>query len=192
MSTLGVLLVIAVMAAVLWVFSNKIGFQSQRPEDYVDSKPVFDIRERLRGKLLCEGVIFGPFGKVSSRFVAEFYAKWDGDTGVMNEVFQYDSGATQHRQWTLKLKPDQSIEATAPDVVGIGTGCQMGSVVQLNYTIKLTEAAGGHALNVTDWMYLASNGVIMNRSQFRKFGIKVAELVATMRPAEIELQQAAE
>jgi hypothetical protein len=27
------------------------------------------------------------------------------------------------------------------------------------------------------------NGTIINRSQFRKFGIKVAELVATMRPA---------
>ena len=26
------------------------------------------------------------------------------------------------------------------------------------------------------------HGGIMNRSQFRKFGIKVAELVATMRP----------
>jgi hypothetical protein len=33
-------------------------------------------------------------------------------------------------------------------------------------------------------MYLMSNGSIMNRSQFRKFGIKVAELVATMRPAD--------
>jgi hypothetical protein len=32
-------------------------------------------------------------------------------------------------------------------------------------------------------MYLAPNGNIVNRSQFRKFGIKVAELVATMRPA---------
>jgi hypothetical protein len=32
-------------------------------------------------------------------------------------------------------------------------------------------------------MYLMENGAIMNRSQFRKFGIKVAELVATMRPA---------
>jgi DNA/RNA endonuclease G (NUC1) len=53
----------------------------------------------------------------------------------------------------------------------------------LNYKIKLTEDAGGHVLNVTDWMYLAPNGAIVNRSQFRKFGIKVAELVATMRPA---------
>ena len=54
----------------------------------------------------------------------------------------------------------------------------------LNYRIKLAEEAGGHALDVTDWMYLTSNGSIMNRSQFRKFGIKVAELVATMRPRD--------
>jgi hypothetical protein len=33
-------------------------------------------------------------------------------------------------------------------------------------------------------MHLAPNGVIVNRSQFRKFGIKVAELVATMRRAD--------
>jgi hypothetical protein len=39
-------------------------------------------------------------------------------------------------------------------------------------------------LNTVDWMYLTPNGTIMNRSQFRKFGIKVAELVATMRPKE--------
>jgi hypothetical protein len=31
----------------------------------------------------------------------------------------------------------------------------------------------------------------MNRSQFRKFGIKVAELVATMRPVQIEARQLA-
>jgi hypothetical protein len=36
-------------------------------------------------------------------------------------------------------------------------------------------------LDATDWMYLVDNGTIMNRSQFRKFGFTVAELVATMR-----------
>ena len=60
---------------------------------------------------------------------------------------------------------------------------QKGYAVLLNYRIKLSEEAGGHVLDTTDWMYLMQNGSIMNRSQFRKFGIKVAELVATMRPA---------
>ncbi|TVR45575.1 MAG: DUF3833 family protein, partial [Rhodobacteraceae bacterium] len=36
----------------------------------------------------------------------------------------------------------------------------------------------------TDWMYLVDDKTIVNRSQFRKFGIKVAELVATMRRVE--------
>ena len=52
------------------------------------------------------------------------------------------------------------------------------------YRIRLEPEAGGHVLDVTDWMYLMENGAIMNRSEFRKFGVKVGELVATMRKAE--------
>ena len=59
----------------------------------------------------------------------------------------------------------------------------------LRYKIRLTPEAGGHVLDVIDWMYLMENGTIMNRSQFRKFGIKVAELVATMRPAPAQAAQ---
>ena len=87
----------------------------------------------------------------------------------------------QDRKWTFTLGNDGSIKAMAPDVVGVGQGRAEGPGVQLKYRIKLEKDAGGHVLNVTDWMYLMENGTIMNRSQFTKFGIKVAELVATMR-----------
>ena len=102
----------------------------------------------------------------------------------MKERFEYDTGNVQHREWNLTLGNDGRIKATAPDVVGEGEGTQSGPTVQLKYRIKLPEESGGHVLNTTDWMYLAPNGTIVNRSQFRKFGIKVAELVATMRRAE--------
>ena len=59
-----------------------------------------------------------------------------------------------------------------------------GSAVQLKYRIRLPEESGGHVLDTVDWMYLAPNGTVMNRSQFRKFGIPVAELVATMRKVD--------
>ncbi|MCY4179023.1 MAG: DUF3833 family protein, partial [Litoreibacter sp.] len=62
---------------------------------------------------------------------------------------------------------------------------------QLLYKIKLAEDAGGHVLDAVDWMYLVENGTIINRSQFRKFGIKVAELVATMRKVETQQKEAA-
>lgn len=159
-------------------------FTAQKPADY-DGEPLqFDVRTHLNGPITCEGVIYGPLGRVTSRFVGEFDARWEGNVGVMSEVFHYDSGTTQHREWRLRIGNDGMIEAKADDVVGAGTGCQSGSAVQLKYRIRLPEEAGGHVLDTVDWMYLTPNGTIVNRSQFRKFGIKVAELVATMRPRD--------
>ncbi len=168
----------------VWMRQNFWGFASQKPQDYEDENPAFDVRKHLNGPILCEGVIYGPLGRVSSRFVADFDASWDGNVGVMRERFVYDDGSVQDREWHLTVGNDGRIRAEAPDVVGAGEGMQSGSTVLLRYNIRLPEASGGHVLNTVDWMYLTPNGTIMNRSQFRKFGIKVAELVATMRPKD--------
>jgi hypothetical protein len=66
--------------------------------------------------------------------------------------------------------------------VGEAQGVVSGSTVRLRYEIILPEDSGGHTLQATDWMYLTADGAIMNKSEMRKFGLKVAELVATMRP----------
>lgn len=172
----------AVLAfSLLAVAGRYVGFRAQRPADYEGTTPAFDLREHLSGPILCEGVIYGPTGRVSSRFVAEMEGKWEGNKGTMTEVFHYDSGAVQHREWRLTLGNDGRIKAEADDLVGPGEGRQQGGAVVLNYRIRLPESAGGHVLDTTDWMYIVENGAIMNRSQFRKYGIKVAELVATMR-----------
>lgn len=178
-----VLGVVVVLAAV-WARVRYLDFAGQRPEDYRDTSETFDIRKHLNGPILCEGVIFGPTGRVSSRFVADFHASWKGNMGRMTECFRYDSGATQNREWRLTLLPDGRIRAEADDLVGTGRGHQSGAGVQLSYSIRLPESSGGHVLEAIDWMYLVENGTIINRSQFRKYGFKVAELVATMRPVE--------
>lgn len=166
----------------MFALNRFLSFKSQSPVDYSGTGPAFDIRQHLNGPILCEGVIYGPLGRVTSRFVADIEANWTGDTGVMKEVFRYDSGAVQEREWQLTLGPGGTIRAEAADVVGQGSGRQEGCAVLLNYKIKLPQDSGGHILDTTDWMYLMGNGAIINRSQFRKFGFKVAELVATMRP----------
>jgi len=172
-----------VVAAALILKSRYLSFVAQTPGDYPVG-PLFDIRERFNGPIACEGLIYGPTGRVTSRFVADMNATWDGNVGTMTEAFQYDSGTVQNRIWTLTLGNDGSIRAEAPDLIGSGHGRQNGSAVMLHYRIKLTPDAGGYVLDVTDWMYLLANGSIINRSQFRKFGFKVAELVATMRPRD--------
>lgn len=190
-STILILLGAAIVVALILVKARFASFMAQVPDDYSDG-PMFNMREVFNGPIECEGVIYGPTGRVTSRFEADFIASWDGNIGTLREEFRYDSGNVQHREWKFTLGNDGSIKAEAPDLVGVGTGQQHGSAVQLNYNIKLIDEAGGHVLAVNDWMYMTPNGNVMNRSQFRKFGIKVAELVATMRPKNAANLQAGE
>jgi len=169
------------MLGLVWLREYLTGFSAQRPRHYAGATPRFDMIRHLNGPMICDGVIYGPTGRVASRFTGRFNAEWTGNRGVMTEHFIYDSGETQDRAWHLELGNDGAIRAEAADVEGTGQGRQSGPTVQLRYRLRLPLESGGHVLDANDWMYLAPNGTIVNRSQFRKFGIKVAELVATMR-----------
>ncbi|SMO80645.1 DUF3833 domain-containing protein [Ruegeria faecimaris] len=160
-----------------------LSFRAQSPEDYSGTGPAFKMTENLNGEILSEGLIYGPDGKMSNSFVARMVGEWDGNTGTLTENFIYSNGKKMARKWYLTLGTGNTFIATADDIVGEGRGTVSGSTVKLTYKIILPEDAGGHTLDVTDWMYLTESGVIMNRSEMRKFGIKVAELIATMRPA---------
>ena len=92
-----------------------------------------------------------------------------------------DGSGAEGIEADVKIR-DGRIEARADDVPGLGRGMVSGPTLGLRYRLRLPESSGGHVLDAVDWMYLTPDGTIMNRSQFRKFGITVAELVATMRP----------
>lgn len=179
-----ILILVGVLLAtgVIYMRRRFWAFHGQSPEDYEEGFPTFDIKQHLLGEMVCEGIIYGPLGRVTSSFVADFNITWDGDRGVMDEEFHYNDGSTQTRQWIIDMGPKGKFTTQASDVPKGGTGVQSGSTVQMRYAIRLPDSAGGHVLDTVDWMYLTPDGAIMNRSQFRKFGFKVAELVATIRP----------
>ncbi len=182
--TVGLIVAVGLLLLV-WARKRWGGFTAQRPKDYAAANgPAFDLRTHLNGPMICEGVIFGPLGRVTSRFAAQITCTWDGDTGVMDELFTYDDGSTQARAWALTCHANGHVSATAHDVVGTAQGITSGPAFQMRYQFRLAEAQGGHVLRAVDWMYLTPNGTITNRSQFYKLGICVAELVATIRPAD--------
>ena len=119
---------------------------------------------------------------MTNSFVAEMFGEWIGNKGTLSESFTYANGRKQERKWYLTIVSDNIFTATADDIVGTAKGVVSGSTVKLTYDIILPQEAGGYVLRATDWMYLTQNGVIMNKSEMRKYGIKVAELIATMRP----------
>lgn len=174
------LLILLLAAGFVYFFT---GFKTQKPAAYAQMGPAFDIKKHLGGDLLCEGVLFGPTGAIVERFVATMQGTWDGDTGVLRENFTYSSGTKQDRAWHITLTGNGTFTATAEDIIGTAQGDVSGATLRIKYRLKLTEAAGGHELDVIDWIYLTDNGVMINKSEMRKFGVKVAELVGNIRPA---------
>ncbi|WGH80374.1 DUF3833 family protein [Jannaschia sp. GRR-S6-38] len=168
--------------AVVWAVRRAFAFAGQEAQDYVHLLPELDLQKHLTGRLVCRGMIFGPTGRVTSRFTATMEMSWDGPKGSMVEHFLYDDGTVQDRVWLIQLHEDGRVETEATDVLGHGTGRIMGNALGLRYAIQLPPENGSHVLQAVDWMYLQEDGTILNRSQFRKFGIKVAELFAVIRP----------
>lgn len=180
-----VLLALALTAlALIAARRTFLSFGAQSPADYADAGPVFDPRQHLSGPMVSEGVIFGPTGRIAGRFTARMSGRWNNDGGVLDEVFEFASGSTMRRAWTLRDLGGQRMEATAPDIVGKAEVERTGAAMRMRYRLRLDDDAGGHVLTVTDWLYLAPDGAVLNRSEMRKFGIKLAELVATIRPME--------
>ena len=188
---LGVLM--TVLFQMLW--SSKWSFSAQKPGDYAADGPVLDIREALGGRYLSEGVIFDYTGRAKARFKAVMTGQFSASGGVLDEEFTYASGAKQTRQWRLNFLSAETFSATADDIIGEASGTISGNTIRMQYKLRLSEDAGGHVLDVVDWMYLTDEGTIINRSEMRKFGLKVAELNAVFKHrdiAETMLLEAAE
>ena len=178
------LLIIALFALGLVVAKRVFfSFPAQRAADYAETAPPFDLRQALNGPLVASGVIYGPTGRVATRFVADMKGTWDDSGGTLAENFRYDSGSTQTRAWRIVPGVDGRFTATADDVVGVGEGEVSGATATLRYRLRLPERAGGWQVDVTDWLYRGEDGVMVNRAQFRRFGVLVGELVGTIRPA---------
>ena len=178
-----ILISLLVLALLLWVLKDRLfSFRAQTPEGYVNLGPEMALKTHLSGPIQSEGLIYGPTGRVTSTFVARMFGEWEGNTGTLTEDFTYSNGRTQSRKWYLRAGEGNQFTATADDIIGTAHGTVSGATISLRYTIVLPSDVGGHKLDVTDWMYLTEDGVIMNRSEMRMFGFKVGELIATMRP----------
>lgn len=180
MKTLVAVLAGLLLATVIrWGWNQVFSFRAQTPELYAGQTPAFDITEVLSGPMTADGVIYNFAGRVTARLTADLMGEWEGGTGTLTERFVYSTGTTQRREWTLEVAPDGTITGRAPDIIGEARGRQEGATVSLRYKLVLPESAGGYTINVVDWMYLTDSGTVVNRAEFRKFGIKVGELIAT-------------
>ena len=165
-----------VMMAAVIVLGLLQGCASVNIQDYANEKPTLDLRTYFNGPIEAWGVFQDRSGKVVKRFKVKIDAKWEGDTGTLDERFVYSDGTTQQRVWTIKRESSERYTGTAADVVGVAIGEAMGNALRWRYVMALPVDGKVYNVDFDDWMFLMDDKVMLNRSAMSKFGFRLGEV----------------
>jgi hypothetical protein len=144
--------------------------------DYAATSPALDLRDFLNGELRAYGMLQDRAGRMTRRFTATLQGSWNGDEGVLAEVFYFDDGEVQERTWRLSHLGEGRYSGTAGDVVGMAAGSIGGSVFHWQYQLDVPWRDDSIVVNLDDWLYLIDDKHLLNRTTLRKFGFRVGEL----------------
>ncbi|RUO36589.1 DUF3833 domain-containing protein [Aliidiomarina sanyensis] len=153
---------------------------STQISEYEGVEPTLNLDEFFVGDIVAYGIIQDRSGKVTQRFRADIVATWEGNQGVLDEVFYWDDGREETRVWELtKLGPNR-YEGTAGDVVGIARGTTAGNALHWVYQLEVPWRDGTINITLDDWMFLVDEDRLFNRTEMRKFGFRVGEITIFM------------
>ena len=143
---------------------------------YAAEKPELDLRRYFNGTLDAHGMFQDRSGDVVKRFHVVIDARWQGDTGTLDERFTYSDGSTQRRVWTLTRHDAHRYSGRADDVVGEARGEASGNALRWRYVLSLPVDGKVYHVDFDDWMYLIDDKVMLNRSVMSKFGFRLGEV----------------
>ena len=150
-------------------------------DHYKGSEPPLNLQEYFTGPIKAWGIVQDRKGHVTRRFDVTMNGTWNGDTGTLVEEFKYYDGETQERIWTIKRIAQNQYEGTAGDILDKAKGQVEGTAMRWAYKMDLPVGDKTYKITFDDWMFLMNDGVLINRSYLKKFGIRVAELTLFMQ-----------
>jgi hypothetical protein len=148
---------------------------------YQGTKPEIDIKEYFNGDVKAWGIVQDWKGVVTTRFDIDMHGSWEGNKGKLEEDFTYYDGKKQQRTWYITKKEDGTYEGTASDVPDKAVGNHQGSAINWRYSLEVPVDGKTYVLNMDDWMWQMNDGVLINRTAMKKFGLTVAELTIFMQ-----------
>lgn len=158
-----------------------VNFMKNSVDYYQGKFPEMSIKEYFNGPIKAWGIVQDWRGRVLRQFDVKMIGKWDGNVGTLREQFYYYDGQTQERVWIIKKLDNGGYEGTASDIIGKAGGVEKGNAAQWAYMMDLEVDKKVFRIKFDDWMWLMNDGVLINRSYLKKFGITVAELTIFMK-----------
>lgn len=156
------------------------GCASVDVDTYRGEKPELDLARYFNGTIDGWGMFQDRWGRVQRRFHVRIDARWEGNTGILDEHFEFSDGEKQNRVWTI-VKDGNRYTGTAGDVVGTAEGFAQGNALSWRYVLALPVGGREWHMAMDDWMYLVDADTLLNRTTMSKFGIRVGEVTLAFR-----------
>ncbi|WP_256717974.1 DUF3833 domain-containing protein [Shewanella sp. UCD-KL12] len=153
-------------------------------EDYKEISPDLHLNEFFNGKLVAYGIVLDRSGKLLRRFKADIDANWQGDKGEIKEWFEFDDGERTTRIWQLTKTGDNLYIGEAGDVVGKAYGETSGSALFWQYDLQIVVDGDSLQVTLDDWMFLFDEQRLFNKTEMKKFGFKVGEVILYIEKLE--------
>ena len=160
----------------IWLVVVLSGCAGIDVNQYQAERPELRLEEYFNGTLDAWGMFQKRDGTVVRRFKVVIDARWEGDSGVLDEKFTYSDGTRQRRVWKITRTGDNTYSGRADDVVGVAEGHVSGNSLRWVYTLKLPVDGKVYEVQFDDWMYLQEDDVMLNRSVMKKFGFRLGEV----------------
>lgn len=161
------------------------GCASLDVEQYRAEKPQLELRKFFSGTVDGWGMFQDRSGKVIKRFHVVIEAKWEGDTGTLDERFTWSDGEQGgnpvRRVWTLRDVGGGRFVGTAGDVVGEALGETAGNALRWRYVLALPVDGKTLHVDFDDWMFLVDDQVMLNRALMSKYGFTLGEVTLSLR-----------
>ena len=137
---------------------------------------LFEPTSFFEGRTSAWGLFEDRFGRVRRRFRVEMSGRWHDRAFHLDESFTYDTGDCETRTWRIVPVGKTRFTATCVDCIGTASGECNADSIRMAYRFRLKLNAREIAVDLDDRIYRVAEGIAINRTTMRKWGIKLGEL----------------
>jgi hypothetical protein len=172
----------ALVFVVLAFFLSASGCSLVDVKGYAGQQPEFDLFEYFNGQTRGWGIVQNRKGEVLRQFVVDIAGTIGADGElVLDEQFVWNDGEHSERIWTITRTGDHDLSGRAADVVGAAAGAVYGNALYWTYILNLEARGSTWKVRFDDWMFLQSDGVLLNRATMSKFGFELAQVTIAFK-----------
>lgn len=150
-------------------------------EDSALPEPVFNLEEYFNGPLTAYGVVRDRGGRQTRSFQMTLIGSWEDGIGTLQETILFNDGERSQRTWTIQRAEEGHWTATAGDVIGEARFAARGNTLRLDYVLRVPYKGKSLDLKVEDWLYLQPDGLVLNQSVLKKWGLRVGDILTLIR-----------